>query len=260
MHRLIVSTAALALFSCGIDVRDKERGNPAPETRGKPGRLPDFRAQSPGSPGPVRPGDRILIRLAGKVLRPRVGDEYVKRIPSRWREEDCRETGRQDDQGYPEEKCVEVPVTGTCEIKYRDFHGMDESPLTFPPDVEPPGIKIAIGQNTYRPKKIIRRTPAEMILAFTVAPEMIPDGGAAEAAVLPPAPGNDPVETVKYGFMGFGECPGRTDRDAYGFTHAGHEIQSEHPAEKIEYTIDAIIEPDRHNTKTTNPEGGTNHV
>ena len=274
MHKLIVPAAALALFSCGIDVGNKEQENPGRPPPGKHPTPPDFPnadpddialagaiLENPAPAGTVRPGDRVLIRLSGKILRPRVGGEYVKSVRSRWREEDCWETGRQDDGGYPEEKCIEVPVTGTCEIRYRDFHGMDESPMLFSPaDTEPPGIKIAVGENTYRPRKTIRHAPREIVLEFAVTPEMIPDGEAAELVIIPPEPRKGRTETVKYGFMGFGKCPGRTDGSAHGFTHSGHEIQSEHPSTRTEYTVDVVVEPGHHNTKTTNHKGGTTHA
>ena len=196
-----------------------------------------------------------------KFLRPRVGEEYVREVPSQWKEEKCRETGRPDDYGYPEIDCEEIEKDGLCEIKYRNFLGLDESPLEFDPeDREPSRIQIVIGSNTYRPEKTIHRTPTKIVLAFTVAPGMVPPGQSRELSIEPPPPQKSEARTVKSGFMGFGKCPGRTDKSNYGFIHRGHEIQSEHPAEKTEYTIDVIIEPSHHNTKTTNPKGGTTHV
>ena len=255
MHKLIVPTAAVALFSCGIDVETPEQESGVPRTGEEVIEVPGFQTESAVKPvRVVRPGERILIRISGKVLRVRVGKEYVKRVPSRWSVEECVPITRWDDDPY--ENCYESIERGVCEIRYRDFLGLEESPLEFLKDTEPPKIDLAIGGNTYRPQKIIHHAPLEMVLAFTVAPEMVPNGESAELIITPPRPEKDQVETIKTGFVGFGKCPNRTEKKAHDFTHKGHEIQVERPLERIEYIIDVIIESGQKHTKITHPEGG----
>ena len=60
---------------------------------------------------------------------------------------------------------------------------------------------------------------------------------------LPPTPPKNNPPTVKFGFMGFFQCPNRTNKKVANFSHDGDEYQYKLPAKKTEYFIDVIILP-----------------
>ena len=208
MHKMIVTTTAALFFSCAIDVEDKG-------SRRTPGTTPSLPTGTPGqdsgqdvspfpdNPGPhgfaleaarpdrptplgtVRPGDRVLVRISGAILRPRLGEPHTRKVSSRWI---FRECWRPDPDRWEEDNCRDHHRAGTCEIRYRDFLGLESGPLEFPGEAPAPGFRLGLGGNSYRVERIVARTPREIVTEFTVAPEMLPGGGPAELTISPPPP------------------------------------------------------------------------
>ena len=256
MRKLLFSTA-LAFISCGIDVENNEREN---QKGGAPpqnnvGRddlekflfarfasvnttfRTDSKLDQPLFAGEVNPGDRILIRISGRVLRPRLGRDYTVPVRAQWDVRTCPRIGG----------CTVEEKTGVCRMKYRQLLGLKESPMEFFEDATPPEMVITIDDNEFRPTKVIHWEPLQMVVAFSVTEEMLANGESGRLFIHPPDRDESLVETVKYGFMGFGHCPGKTAKNAFDFTHYGHEVQTEHPVEQTEYTLDVIIQPDNNN-------------
>ena len=183
--------------------------------------------------GQVNPGEKVIIRLSARRMTPEIGDEEIVSFPSHWLFEDCS-----SDWQYNNNRCPMEQGEGTCQVKHRQYHGLDKEPLNFLERSEPPPIHLTIGENRYRLEKILHREEFFIVMEFNVAPAMIAKEESNRMILFPPVPDKNPP-TVKSGTLGFHQCP---DRNEYGFNCNGCQRQIEHLQEQIEYTLDVIVQ------------------
>ena len=254
MQKLVFLTAVM-LFSCGIDIADKEQDpqNPTERTQEQgddvPAPVPFFADmlerygpviegaifKKPLLVGEAKEGDRILLRLSARRMVPDIGDEEIVSFDSHHLFEDCPTVDH-----YNNNQCSMEHQEGVCEVRYRQYHGLEKEPLNFLDQSKIPQIQIAIGENRYQLEKVIRREEFFMVMEFNIAPAMVSRTESNRLILHPPTVDKNAVETVKSGFMGFQKCPTHTE---YGFTCDGCQRRQEHPGETIEYTLDVIVQP-----------------
>ena len=277
-----------ALVSCGIDVENKpqetrQRAVDPPKNGARDGlwmrfasvEIPGERRfyidkaglKEPLAVGEVWPGDRVLIRLTGKSVRPVAGDEYGWTAKSQWSVNKCRTPkGVRATGPDPHSDCYNEIQSGSCRLKYRNRIGWDESDMDFSDLSEENRIRIGIGEKPRYLGKIIHSDRAEMVIEFVVTARMLEEKQTDQLVLHPPRAILPEAEKIRFGFMGFGNCPDRLRRDVRNFRHNGHEVPEYAPAERMEYTIDIIIKPDNNNEKLpltgakTNPKGGFFYV
>ena len=200
--------------------------------------------KKPFSIGKFKAGERITFQIQGRALNPRIGEEYVQQTSSHWITVKCTsfDIHNRKLRHFPSPICHDDYEQGTCEMKYRDFHGWEEHPLMIPSTVLDLKIRVSIDGNLYPLGDFLGWDGDTIRTEFTVSEGMIKNSFKSEILLIYHEPDSSKLGSVKSGFMGFGRCPGKTGKKVYNFTHNGDETQREHPQEIIEYTIDVFLE------------------
>ncbi|WP_127718212.1 hypothetical protein [Halobacteriovorax sp. HLS] len=169
----------------------------------------------------LKANETLIITFTGKVSTQLFSPIYQRSYPSGWTDRECEIRGpicRHCDF-LKRRICWDRRRSGSCNLKYRNFDGMNENDIIFSDNLNETKLRVKIGGNLYPLGKIIDYSAISMTTEFKVSEEMIQESSEAYLSIVPDTNHGD----VRIGFLGYGSCFGHGKRKFY---HGGSTASS----------------------------------
>ena len=167
--------------------------------------------------------ETLIITFTGKVSTPMFGPVYQRCYPSGWVDRECEILDRpcRRCELLKRKICWDRRRSGGCNLKYRNFDGLNEQDVIFTDNLNDTKLRIRIGDNLYPLGKIVNYTALSITTEFKVSKEMIQETNEAFLSIIP----DSNLGNIRIGFLGYGSCFGRGKRR---FSHGGSTSSSNH--------------------------------
>ena len=144
----------------------------------------------------------ISFKITGVERVNILGEVYSEQVKSSWKFWHCRDHG-------PEQitSCRWKKRSGTCHAYYQDFLEYRKSPIGFFQREKWP-FKVMIGGTSYPLDKEFNFDGSALYAKITVTKEMVANGHDLKMAVI-----QQESKIARTGFLRFGKCEGRGERD-----------------------------------------------
>jgi hypothetical protein len=164
----------------------------------------------------LKANETLVITFAGKVSTPLFSPIYQRSYPSGWIDRECEIFGpicRRCDL-LKRRVCWDRRRSGSCNLKYRNFDGVNEHDIIFTENLNETKLRVRIGRNLYPLGKIISYSAVSVTTEFKVSEEMILESSEAYLSIIPDTNHGH----IRVGFLGYGSCFGHGRRK---FSHGG---------------------------------------
>ncbi len=169
----------------------------------------------------LKANETLVFTFTGKVSSPLFSPVYQRSYPSGWTDRECEILDRpcRRCDFFKRRICWDRRRSGRCNLKYRNFDGVNEHDIIFTDNLSDTKLRVRIGSNLYPLGKIIKYSAISVTTEFNVSEEMIQESSEAYLSIIPDTNHGN----VRVGFLGYGSCFGHGRRK---FSHGGSTTSS----------------------------------